>query len=204
MNPPEPHPPSALPNESSRRRQWLALAAVGGIAGAAGAGWGWWRQHSAGADPTQRLPEMAADATAQAGASFWTLRFEQPAGGELATASLRGRPLLVNFWATWCPPCIKEMPLLDQFARAQAVKGWQVLGLAVDSPSPVRSFLQRQPMSFPIGLAGMDGVELAKSLGNAGGQLPYSVVFDRDGRFRHRKLGVVDAALLADWVKDLA
>ena len=204
MTPTDPDtPPPPSPSEVSGRRQWLALATVGGLAAAAGAGWGWWRQPGAGSDPTSRLPAMAADATTQAAAAFWPLRFEQPSGGELAMASLRGQPLLLNFWATWCPPCVKEMPLLDQFHREQASRGWQVLGLAVDSPTPVRSFLQRQPMGFPIGLAGMDGVELAKSLGNAGGQLPYSVVFDREGRFRHRKLGTVDEALLASWVKDI-
>ena len=186
------------------RRQWLAAAAVGGMAAAAGAGWAWWRHGGAGQDPTALLPTMGADASAQASANFWTLRFEQPTGGELVVASLRGKPLLLNFWATWCAPCVKEMPLLDQFQRAQAARGWQVLGLAVDSPTPVRNFLARQPMGFPIGLAGMEGVELTKSLGNAGGQLPYSVVFDAAGALRHRKLGAVDEALLATWVTDLA
>jgi thiol-disulfide isomerase/thioredoxin len=172
------------------RRQALAAGAVGAVAAAAGAGWAW-RRH--------RLD--AVDEAAQA--AFWALRFEQPSGGELAMASARGRPVLLNFWATWCPPCVKEMPLLDAFHRQHAAAGWQVIGLAVDGPTPVREFLARRPMAFPIGLAGMDGIELTKSLGNPGGQLPYSVVFDRSGRIHDRHLGAVDEVRLEVWVRSV-
>ncbi len=84
------------------------------------------------------------------------------------------------------------MPLLDAFARDHARRGWQVLGIAVDQPQPVRDFLQRQPVGFPIALAGMEGVSISRDLGNAGGQLPYSVVFDASGRGAARHLGAVD------------
>ena len=78
-----------------------------------------------------------------------------------------------------------------------------MVGLAVDSPTPVREYLRRTPMAFRIGMAGMGGVELAKALGNAGGQLPYTVVIDSQGRLRHRRLGAVDEALLSGWVDGL-
>jgi thiol-disulfide isomerase/thioredoxin len=57
--------------------------------------------------------------------------------------------LLVNFWATWCPPCVKELPMLSEFAAQQGAKGIQVVGLAVDKSEAVLRFLQRQPCNFP-------------------------------------------------------
>jgi thiol-disulfide isomerase/thioredoxin len=168
------------------RRHALTIG-VGGIALAAGAGFGWWRE---------RLPE--------AERALWNLQFDRPEGGSLALAGLRGQPLLLNFWATWCAPCVKEMPLLDAFQRAHQPAGWRVVGLAVDGPTPVREFLQKLPVTFPIGLAGLTGVDLARSLGNERGGLPFSAVFDRDGRVIARKLGSIAEQDLASWVQQLA
>jgi hypothetical protein len=70
--------------------------------------------------------------------------------------------------------------LLD-LLREHAAKGWQVVGLAIDQPSSVRKFLPRTPVTFPIGLAGLEGTELGKALGNTGGRLPFTVVLRPDG-----------------------
>ncbi len=114
-------------------------------------------------------------------------------------AALRGRPLLLNFWATWCPPCVAELPLLDQFQRDQPANGWRVAGLAVDNLVPVTAFLAKRPVSFAVGLAGMDGIELARTLGNTGGALPFTVIFDRHGQLVQRKLGAIEPRDLKRW-----
>ena len=117
--------------------------------------------------------------------------------------AFKGRPLLVNFWATWCPPCIEELPLLESIWIKNGPKTLQVLGLAVDQPSSVRKFLVQQPLTFPMGLAGLNGTELGHSLGNSVNALPYSVLFNADGRIIAQKMGKLEAVDLAEWLKDL-
>ena len=130
---------------------------------------------------------------------FWQLEFETPSGARLATKALQGQPLVLNFWATWCPPCVKEMPELDRFVQQYASAGWQVLGLAIDQKAPVQQFLQRHPVSFPTALAGPDGLALVRELGNPAGGLPFTVVFSAAGEVVQRKLGATDLAELSRW-----
>jgi thiol-disulfide isomerase/thioredoxin len=113
--------------------------------------------------------------------------------------AFQGRPLVINFWATWCTPCVEEMPLIDDFFRQNKVNEWQVIGLAIDQPSRVRQFLNQFPVSYRIGLAGLNGTELAKKLGNEAGGLPFTVVLDADGQLKHRKLGKLTAEEIKKW-----
>ena len=128
------------------------------------------------------------------------MQFKQPGDGELRLSEFRGRPMLLNFWATWCPPCVSEMPLLDRLHRDQPAQGLRVVGLAVDKLTPVVDFLKRRPVSFHIGLAGLEGVDLSRTLGNRTGALPFSVLFDRRGSAIDRRLGALTAEHLLSWV----
>ncbi len=178
-------------------RRHLLLGAVGATAAGAGVGWNLWRAPT----PADAAAGLAAlDAPTQA---FWQASFTQPAGGVLEMASLRGQPLVLNFWATWCPPCVKEMPELDRFAKAFAARGGRVLGLAVDNPTAVRQFLSKTPVGYAIALAGFEGTDLSRSLGNTAGALPFTAVFDRNGRVVHRKLGETTFEELSGWVQAL-
>ena len=174
---------TAADTSASPRRRLLGAAAALGVVGGVGAGL--WRY---------RL-----DPTSSQRADLWSLRFPMPQGGELVLAELRGRALLVNFWATWCPPCVTEMPLLDRFHRAQPAGGWQVVGLAIDGEQAVREFLARQPVGFRIGLAGAAGLDLVRKLGNPGGGLPFTLAFDAAGKALEPKLGALDEADLRRW-----
>ena len=171
-----------------RRVAWGAFGAVAVVAAAAGAGWRLNRHDGDDAPPP--------DARELRG-----LRVPRPEGGELALADFAGHPLLVNFWATWCAPCVEELPLLDRFHRGARGRGWQVLGLAVDRQAPVRAFLAAHPVAFPVALIGADGVAWTRALGNASGALPFSVLLDAAGGVVERRLGRVDDALLAGWLR---
>lgn len=124
---------------------------------------------------------------------------DTPTGEKLALQTLRGKPLMINFWATWCPPCIEELPLLDGFYKENAANGWQIIGLALDQPSAVRNFLQKTPVSFPIVMGGLDGSDLGRNLGNSVGGLPFTVVLGGAGTVLHRKMGKVTVDDLKVW-----
>lgn len=190
MRPPE-TPPNAATAETppSSTRRTLLLGGVATLAVAGGIGLGLKTQ--SGGESTAAL--------SSAEAQFWSQRFDTPSGEPLAMSSFAGKPLLVNFWATWCPPCIEELPLLDRFYRDNAGSGWQVLGLAIDQPSAVKAFLQKMPLTFPNALAGFGGTELGKSLGNLSGALPFSVVLGTSGNVLQRKMGQVKPDDLAQW-----
>lgn len=170
---------------NSRHTRRALLAGVGVLAAASGAVW-YARRSPGDAEPVE----------------LWSLSFPRPEGGELVMADLRGKPLLVNFWATWCPPCVKELPEIDRFARGYAAQ-LNVVGLAVDSLVPVQAFLKRLPLHFAIGMAGMAGTELTRSLGNPAGSLPFTVLLDAQGKLVRRKLGETHYDELAGWAKRL-
>ena len=170
-------------NANRRVAMYTGVAALAAIAGAGVA----WKRQSVVAMGSEAL------------AALWATEFDTPAGETLSMKALQGRPLVINFWATWCTPCIEEMPLIDAFFRENESKGWQVVGLAIDQPSRVRQFLTQFPVNYKIGLAGLNGTELSKMLGNDTGGLPFTVVLDANGQLLQRKLGKLTPDDIKKW-----
>ena len=184
---------SSAPKPDPSRRTLLASAGV--AAGLGGAGLAWWFSYT----PPDEEGTSSKPSDASALAAFWSLNLATPTGENLALSSLKGKPLLINFWATWCPPCIEELPLINAFYQENIKNGWQVLGLAVDHLVAVASFLTRMPIAFPVALAGAPGIEISKSLGNLSGGLPFTVVLSGSGNVVQRKIGLVTPQDLRAW-----
>jgi len=112
-----------------------------------------------------------------------------------------GRPLVLNFWASWCPPCVQEMPDLDALAQAHPQVGF--VGLAVDSAVNVRRFVKKVQVSYPLLISGHGGIALMRDLGNRQGGLPFTILFDAQGRAQRQVLGRIDAAQLDSFIRAL-
>lgn len=167
------------------RRQWLGLGALALGFGGFGA-WMAARRHSLG------------DADAAAIALLHRLTLPDAAGRPVALAALRGQPMLVNFWATWCPPCVEEMPELNGFDAEFRARDLQIVGIGIDSASNIREFSDKTRMSYPLLVAGTSGLELVRRLGNTSGALPFTVIVDRAGQVTWRTLGRFRTAELRD------
>ena len=104
-------------------------------------------------------------------------------------AGFPDRPLLVNFWASWCGPCIEEMPELDRFAAGQGDNGVQVVGIALDDQAAVEDFLARIPVRYPILVDVAGPRDSGVQLGNQRGVLPYTVLVSAEGRLLKQRIG---------------
>lgn len=112
-----------------------------------------------------------------------------------------GKPVVVNFWATWCPPCVKEMPDLE--VLHQKYPNVNFLGLAVDTAVNVRRFNEKVRVRYPLLLVGHGGIERMRSMGNRAGGLPFTVVYGARGQVAQTILGQVKPDELERTLRDL-
>lgn len=154
-----------------KRRKFLSSITL--VAGLASSGW----VISALATP---LPPDA----------FFGHEFPDVDGKKTKLTGYLGKPLVLNFWATWCPPCVKEMPDLDILHHKYP--GINIVGLAADTVSNVIKFGDKVSVSYPLLVAGHAGISMMRDLGNKKGGLPFTVIFDAQGRIQHRILGQIN------------
>jgi peroxiredoxin len=107
---------------------------------------------------------------------------------------------VVNFWATWCPPCVEEMPALQDVRDGYRGKGVEVVGIGIDNAAKIAEFRSRHGLTLPLLVAGAGGSDLNRALGNTNGALPFTVLIGADGRVLERHLGQVKPEQLRRWL----
>ncbi|HET6433443.1 TlpA disulfide reductase family protein [Dyella sp.] len=170
------------------RSTW-AILALAVLAAALG---GWLQHRSRLAHAPDGVPAIAIGAPAP------DVILSDTVGGMHRLSDYRGHRVLVNFWASWCGPCLDEMPALDRAAteHPQAI----VLGIAMDEPGRVRTFLRAHPVAYPVWLGSLAPPSTSLRLGNTSEVLPYSVLLDRQGRVLASRRGPLDADTLKRWL----
>jgi len=149
------------------------------------------------------LAVLAASAGMYLGAKNFSLAAPQPAavshlfgqtlpdvsGTPQALSHWRGKALVVNFWATWCAPCVEEMPELTQLQQDLNGKNIQIIGIGIDTAANIAEFSSKLKISYPLYVAGMGGTDLFRLFGNQAGGLPFTVLLDAHGQIKKTYLG---------------
>jgi len=120
------------------------------------------------------------------------LSLADPTGKAHKISEWQGKVLLVNFWATWCPPCVAEMPELEQLQADRGSKGLQIIGIGIDSPSNIREFAEKHKITYPLLVGGLQGTEVSRGFGNESGGLPFTVLIGADGSVKQTYMGRLD------------
>jgi thiol-disulfide isomerase/thioredoxin len=170
------------------RRQWISIAGISLVALVAGVLTSQWIYKTG----------LASDPAIKA---FFANPWQTPDGKSVDTEQWRGKVLVVNFWASWCPPCVEEMPTLDKLQAEFKSQNVLFVGIGIDSPSNIREFLEKTPVSYPIVIGGLEGSNLSKQLGNSQGALPYTMIINAQGKATSSKLGKISEEELRKAIK---
>jgi len=125
------------------------------------------------------------------------------AGKTHSLADWHGKVILLNFWATWCPPCRREIPLFIELQQRYEKQGLQIVGISIDNPEAVARYWQEMRINYPLLIADETTYELMAAFGNRQGGLPYSVLIAADGQIVGVKIGAYHRAELEAALKPL-
>ena len=114
-----------------------------------------------------------------------------------------GKVMVVNFWATWCPPCRREMPAFVELQETYGERGLQFVGVAIDDQDKVQDFIDTLGVNYPILIGGLEAIDAAKRYGNRFGALPYTVVVDRQGNIALTHRGELSRELAESTISGL-
>ncbi len=136
----------------------------------------------------------ALDAEALIGTPAPDFLFPGLDGEPRSLTDYEGKVRVINFWATWCAPCLREMPALDALQQTLGERGLTVIGIALDEPDAVAAFVAELGVAYPIVVPeALAGMRYLSNMGNAAGVLPYTVFVDREGRIDAIRIGELKA-----------
>jgi len=124
-------------------------------------------------------------------------------GNQHSIKEWQDKVLVINFWATWCPPCLKEMPTFEALQNEYSAQGLQVIGIALDDAESVKEFLASKKITYPILLGENQGTKLAHDLGNIVNTMPFTVIVNHEGQIVKTHMGDLDREQLLGIVKPL-
>lgn len=144
--------------------------------------------------------------TPQSGAAqqLMSLSLNDSQGAMQKLSQWQGKFLVVNFWATWCTPCVQEMPELSALQKELGGNKIQLIGMGIDSPGNIADFAKKYQISYPLLVAGMEGTELSRQMGNQAGGLPFTVLIAPDGSVLKSYLGRLNIEQLRGDIINLA
>jgi len=178
----------------------LAAVIVGGAALAAG----YYVRVQSGDGPAPEIIKVSKTKTDRSVATprpeFW---LPDPAGVRHGIAEWDGKLLIMNFWATWCPPCLHEIPMFILLQERYGDRGVQFLGIAIDDGHKVRVFADEIGLNYPTLHGQLDAIEVMTAYGNKSGALPYTVLIDQSGKIVARHPGVLDEDTATGLIEDL-
>jgi thiol-disulfide isomerase/thioredoxin len=149
----------------------------------------WQHNQRAAAQVTESAATIGIRAQAMVGAVRPEFTLPDLEGVKHNVTEWNGKVLAINFWATWCPPCRKEIPEFVAMQRKYADRGLQFIGVALEQPDPVRRFVAEYHVNYPVLVGEMDVIQIAESYGNQAGALPYTVLVGRDGKIVFAHMG---------------
>lgn len=139
----------------------------------------------------------AADASAERAAQLLLeMTLPDASGQPQALRQWRGEVLVINYWATWCPPCREEIPSFVRLQQKYGANGVRFLGIGIDAPDKIAAFARQTPVNYPLLIGAIDTVNLTTALGNSAQGLPFTIVLDRQGRVAATRMGIFPEAAL--------
>ena len=167
---------------------FIALTAFGGGI--------WLRDKGQGGPQSAASPASAADA-------LFALSLPDLKNQPQSLGQWRGKPLVVNFWATWCAPCREEIPVFVKLQDRYRDKGLQFIGISIDQMDKTREFAATFKINYPTLVGAFEAIEVSQKAGNTSRALPFTVILDRNGRIAATEVGGLTEQKLESLLKSL-